>query len=298
MTAPLVFVIPVRHPGSVSRWDVVVNNLAMTLASIAAQTVPAWECVVVANRGALLPPLPARCRVEFVDLPLPRLPDRTTQTEAFYDAVRHDKGLRLYAGLRTINETSHVMVVDFDDFVSRRLAETVSAHRDCVGWTLTSGYVWAGGSWCHARSDFHRLCGTSHIIRRDALGKLDREDGTPDVDAIKRRLGSHIFIDGDLASAGTPLDILPYRGAVYRIGNPDSTSGTGALFAATTPVRDLLRHPRRSMKGLSGYRRVTPAMRAEFSLPQVSANSGIAVLPQTKAHTGSKSSSVSSTRES
>lgn len=265
MTAPLVFVIPVRHQDAVADWPNTMREMSQTLASIAAQTVAAWECILVANEGADLPDLPAGCRAIYVDLPVPDLPDRTTRLEDYYDAIRADKGMRLYAGLRDVAPDSHVMVVDYDDFVSRRLAELVVANRAAPGWNIEQGYVWSGGSWCYLKSDFHQMCGTSHIIRRDLFGVLER-GGQPDLAAIKRRVGSHIFIHHDLAAEGRPLSALPFPGALYRIGNSDSASGTGTLFHAMTPLHDF-RNPLRSGRRLLRYRRVGPALRREFSLP-------------------------------
>lgn len=268
MATSLVFVIPVRHPGSVADWPRLKGYLAATLASIAAQTSPNWECVVVANAEADLPALPPNCRVERVDMPLPVMPDRTRQLEAYYDAVRHDKGLRIHAGLKGIPEDAHVMVVDFDDFVHRGLVEFVDANRKAAGWHVSRGYVWSGGSWCFAHPAFHRLCGTSHLIRRDLLGRFVIADGGLDIPAIKRRLGSHIFIDEDLAQEGNPLVNLPFPGAVYRIGNPQSTSGNGQLTSLMTPYADLLRHPRRFVRNMLRYRRMTDTIRQDFTLPQ------------------------------
>lgn len=267
MTAPLVFIIPVRHPGSVKDWNVLQDYLRQTLASIAAQSSPGWDCVVVANTGAPLPNMPPNCCVTRVDLPLPNMPDRETQLEAYYDAVRHDKGLRIHAGLYGIADSSHVMVVDFDDFVHRRLAEFVSSHRDGPGWKISQGYVWSGGSWCFAKSRFHLMCGTSHIIRRDLLGSFVTADGHPDIATIKRRLGSHIFIHHDLAAQGHPLRDLPFAGAVYRVGNPQSTSGSGQLARLMTPPRDLLAHPLRFAHNMLRYRPVNSRLRQDFTLP-------------------------------
>lgn len=266
MTAPLVFIIPVRHQDSVADWPVLKRYMAQTLASISAQTAPCWECVIVANTGADLPDLPAGCRVQFVDLPLPDLPDRTTHLEDYYDAIRADKGLRIYTGLQDVMPDSHVMVVDFDDFVSCRLAELVSTNRNAPGWNLEKGYVWSGGRWCYLQPNFHGLCGTSHIIRRDLYGVFERA-GEPDMAAIKRRLGSHIFIHHDLVAEGRPLSNLPFPGAVYRIGNAQSTSGSGTLFAEMTPPRRFLKHPLSNGRRLLRYRRAGTALRNEFSLP-------------------------------
>ena len=285
MTARLVFVIPVRHHHSVADWTVVQRNLAATLQSVSAQTTTNWECIVVANTGALLPTMPAGCTVCRVDLPLPQMPDRTRDLEAYYDAVRHDKGLRLYHGVRDISPDHHVMVVDFDDFVSCRLARMVAASPDAPGWSVNRGYVWSGGNLLYLHRDFHRLCGTSHIVRRDLYGTLER-DGRPDMSAIKRWLGSHIFIHDDLARAGTPLMPLPFPGAVYRIGNPISTSGTGRLLAAMIPPRSILTQPHRALSRLRHFRRVTDVIRREFSLPAAPAENRVVVgthWPGTKA---------------
>lgn len=267
MSAPLVFIIPVRHHGSVQNWSLLKNYITHTLASISAQTVPHWECIVVANEGADLPALPPRCRLVSVDLPVPDLPDRHKHLEAYYDAIRLDKGLRIYAGLRDIEGDSHVMVVDFDDFVSRRLAELVFSNREVSGWNFGSGYVWSGGEWCYLHTSFSEMCGTSHIIRRDLFGILEC-DNQPNIDAIKRRLGSHIFIHHDLAADGLPLEALPFPGAVYRIGNSQSTSGTGSLFDAMTPARLFLTRPRQTLRKLLFYRQVSKNLRKEFSLPE------------------------------
>ncbi|MCE4557823.1 hypothetical protein [Pelomonas cellulosilytica] len=239
--------------------------LGQTLASIAAQTVSGWECIVVANRGADLPDLPKGCRAEFVDLPLPALPDRTTMLDEYYDGVRADKGQRIYAGVRAVASDSHVMVVDFDDFVSCRLAEFVVQNRTNAGWNIEDGYLWSGGGWCYLQSRFHEMCGTSHIIRRDLLGVFE-QDGKVDMDGIKRRLGSHIFIHRDLAIAGHPLSALPFPGAIYRIGNAQSTSGNGALFRVATPPRQFFTHPFRASQYLLRYRRVGVDLRNEFSI--------------------------------
>lgn len=267
MTPSLVFIIPVRHPASVADWSLLQRYLRQTLASITAQTSSDWECVVVANAEALLPDMPPNCRIIRVGLPLPEMPDRKAQLEAYYDTVRHDKGLRIHAGLDGVSESSHVMVVDFDDFVHRRLAEFVGENRSRTGWNISQGYVWSGGSWCSAKSSFHLMCGTSHIIRRDLLGSFVTADGHHDITAIKRRLGSHIFIHKDLAAQGHPLDELPFAGAVYRVGNPQSTSGSGQLIGLMTPPRDLLAHPRRFARNMLRYRFVTRNLRQDFTLP-------------------------------
>lgn len=267
MSAPLVFIIPVRHQKSISDWQAIKGYIAQTLASISAQTVPDWECVIVANEGTDLPTLPSKCRAMYVSLPLPNLPNRTDNLTAYYDTIREDKGQRIYYGMQEVSHDSHIMVVDFDDFVSCRLAELVINNQAVPGWNIEDGYVWSGGKWCYLQDNFHEVCGTSHIIRRDLYGVLE-QDGLLDIEAIKRRLGSHKFIHHDLAIEGHQLEVLPFPGAVYRIGNSQSTSGAGALFSTLTPMRDFIWHPIKTGRRLWRYQRMQEEVYNEFTIPK------------------------------
>lgn len=264
----LIFAIPVRHPASVPDWGIVKRDLAQTLASIAAQEPGGeWECRIVANRGADLPPLPAGCHVRHVDLPLPVLPDRTRDRQAYFDAIRHDKGLRLYAAVGDVDPRDHVMFVDFDDLVSRRLARLVAAHPEAPGWYFDWGYIFSGrGRLCYLKRRFNHTCGTSHVLRRDLIGPFETPAGEPDMAMIKRHLGSHLFVQKDLVAAGAPLAPLPFPGAFYRIGNPQSTSGTGGLVRALTPPPAFLRHPWGMTRRAMNYRLIDARLREEFTL--------------------------------
>ena len=51
------------------------------------------------------------------------------------------------------------MVVDDDDFVSRRIAGFVREHADADGWTLRKGYLWTeGGAHLYEHDDFSGIC--------------------------------------------------------------------------------------------------------------------------------------------
>jgi len=266
VAADLVFIVPVRHQLSVRDWESARRNLAETLASISQQTTRNWECVVVANRGADLPPMPPGCVARFVDFPLNALPDRERDREAFYEAVRLDKGLRVFEAFKDLAPDQYVMIVDFDDFVSRRIAAHVAGRDSRSGWLVERGYVHSGSSYCFERDGFHRLCGTSLIIRADKIGTLRTADGAIDEREVRRRLGSHILFKDELQASAEPLAPLPFPGAVYRVGNPDSTSGARALFKAMTPLGMARREPGRFLAGLLKYRRVTRELAEEFAL--------------------------------
>lgn len=265
--ALLTFIIPVRHHRSVGNWQIARAYLAQTLASIAAQTSGLWNCIVVANHGTDLPDMPRKCHAVRVDLPLTQMPDRNDDLEGYYDAIRQDKGLRLLAGLKHVDPASHVMVVDYDDFVHRDLAKFVADRRQSAGWRIGRGLVWSGGRIFFAMRNFHRLCGTSHIIRRDLLGTFINHAGQVDMARVKRRLGSHIFIDDDVAAEGHPLEELPFAGAVYRVGNVQSASGSGELISYMTPARDIWRRPKFFLRNLISYRYLDDQTRSRFTLP-------------------------------
>ena len=267
--APLLyFIIPVRHHATIKDWAPIKQNLVETLASISAQTAPNWECRLIASHGSALPDLPDRCVARFIDMPPPQLPDMKKDREGFIDVVRHDRGLRILEGIRDLPPDAYVMPVDYDDFVSRHLVEFVVKNQGPAGWYFKHGYLHAGGAWTYLTRKMFRICGTSHIIRRDVLGSFHQADGTVDIAAVKRRLGSHIFNLPDLAGTEHALSQLPFPGAVYRISNPQSAIGNPrGLFRTITPPRRLLKQPRIYLPQLWGYRPMTAKIRREFTLP-------------------------------
>lgn len=261
----LVFVIPVRHQGSVSNWSMVHRNLSETAQSIANQDDPNWRCVVIANEGADLPRLPSGFEARYVDFPLPELPERADHEEAFYDAVRLDKGRRILQGITDANNHDYVMVVDYDDWVSARLASWVQAHLGDPGWYFRKGYVHDGSQYILLHRDFSELCGTSHVVRKDLLGISEPWIETSDT-VIKRNLGSHIFLRHDLAGTRSALAELPFPGAVYRVDYGSSNSGSGGVLQTYVPKWKLRRQPFEFVSNALGLRIMTRKIRSEFKL--------------------------------
>lgn len=257
----LVFVVPVRHPGTVPDWAAVQARLHETARSIAAQDSRAWRAVVVAQAGAALPSLPAGFEVRRVDVAPPEVAPDATQQER-YEAVRADKGRRVLAALPGTAGGDHVMTVDYDDWVSRRLAGTVEGH-DGPGFYLGRGWRYDGGRFLSPVEAFHRVCGSSLIVRRSLLDVPD-DVGQAGEGAVRRHLGSHRFLPGDLQERGTPLALLPYRGAVYRVGVAGSVTGAWGTAQWLSPRQ--LRHPRAYARRLAALRPVRPAHRREFGL--------------------------------
>ncbi len=116
-----------------------------------------------------MPVLPDNFELKQVDFPPnPMFEQGDNDLEAFRDACRLDKGRRVLAGILEADKTGYVMVVDDDDFVSRRLTGFVAGYPGENGWYVQNGYIWGdGGRLIYEYTDFSKFCGTSHIIRAD-----------------------------------------------------------------------------------------------------------------------------------
>jgi hypothetical protein len=260
----LTFIVPVRHHASVADWPAVVAVLAVTLRSIAAQTAPNWRAVVVANTETELPALPAGVEAARVDLPYRQLPDQRVDLEAFYEGIRDDKGRRILAGIKHSRPRGHVMVVDYDDLVSNRLAALVASDPQAPGWFFDTGYLFSGSSLIYRYPrEFYEKCGTSHVVRADLFGLPDDLAGATTT-VIRRNLGSHKFIKKDLEAAGSPLAPLPMPGAIYRIGHSGSNSQSSPLLRHLFSPRDAVRHPRRTLRNAAGLRLMGHSIKREF----------------------------------
>ena len=262
----LTFVIPLRHPANSPDWSALKRRLSQTLRSIAAQDHERWRAIVVANRGADLPALPDRCVVREVAFPPNALFERgESELEKFRDACREDKGRRVLAGVEAAGARGHLMVVDDDDLVSRRLAGFVAEHAGENGWYVENGYLWGdGGRLLYEYADFSSFCGTSHIVRADLYGVSVSDGVPPDEARVRRLFGSHIYLREHLAACGRPLAPLPFAGAVYRIGHAGAHSRSRGLLREVFLRREVLRRPLEGIRRLSRLRVLTPALRREF----------------------------------
>lgn len=223
------FLVPVRHPATVRDWGAVKAVMALTFRSIAAQDHPDWACIIAADEAADLPdpPAPAAGRFHVVRTALPPavIPRKGWRNRTpFYHAIRADKAARLRAAYLAAGPEGHVMVTDFDDLVSRRLAGLAAAAPEASGWYFDQGLLWAGGGWVmdYPRR-FHRYCGSSHILHQRHLAPIRQGRDAGD-DLALHFLGSHVVAHDRLAAEGDPLAPLPFCGAVYRIGHGGATS--------------------------------------------------------------------------
>ncbi len=266
-TPAVTFIIPVRHPDNAKDWGALTKRLLQTALSIAAQTNKAWSCIVVANEGAELPPLPAGfsvVRVGFAPNPLHDL--GAADREAVYEAFRIDKGRRVLAGMLEAGSPGYFMIVDDDDFVSRDIVDFVAKNSGANGWSVTRGYVWSeGGRLVFLHSNFASLCGTSHIVRAD-LYRLPSSFEAADEDDIKNMLGSHIQIEETLRLRGTALAPLPFPGAVYRVGHAEAHSKSAGMLRTYLLNRATLSSPRKALRRLRAFRVLGAGLAAQFGM--------------------------------
>lgn len=263
MTPILTFIIPVRHPQNAKDWGKLKKNLTQTMRSIAAQTHPGWRGIVVANHGSDLPSLPQGFEAKFVDfLPNPNY-ERADDIEAYYEAVRLDKGRRILSGLYSVQGSGHVMVVDDDDLIHRDLVAFSALHPRDNGWSIKNGYLWDEGYILYMYDDFSRLCGTSHIVRKDLFNLPQNIEDVSD-NFISRMIGSHIFIEEELKKSGTPLAHLPFIGAIYRVGHSGAHSRSQGIMPKYFFGPEAPRNPLRLLWRLRKLRFLSPKIRKIF----------------------------------
>ncbi|WP_062018167.1 hypothetical protein [Aureimonas sp. AU4] len=270
----ITFVIPVRHPENARDWPALKTRLQQTARSIAAQNAPCWRGVVVANRGSDMPGLPDGFEVVLVDLPPnPEYELIEANREAASEAVRKDKGRRILAGMLHGTRPHFFMVVDDDDFVSRRIAGFVREHADADGWTLRKGYLWTeGGAHLYEHDDFSGICGSSHIVRADHF-RLPTSVEAADEEFVRSMLGSHIKIEGILRDRGVELRELPFRGAIYRVGYNGQHSKSRSVFRNFVLNRKIIEAPFEWFRQLTRLRRISRALSEEFGV--AAAGSGV-----------------------
>ena len=236
----LAFLVPIKSPQVATSWSDVCRLFERCVRSLCRQTSPEFRVLVVCNQVPQIGFSHPHIRYLTVDFPVP---------QRDYDSKIVDKERKLIAGLIELREMqpSHVMQVDADDCVSRRLAEHVERNRDKHGWFFETGYEYEDGSKkiLYRRKRFYGICGTSNVIAHRLFTLPDKLPPYEKILEYDRFVGGHAVARPDLAERGTPLEQLPFPGAVYvrdRIG--ESVSLQEKLGAK------LHRHPREAFRRL------------------------------------------------
>jgi hypothetical protein len=156
-----------------------------------------------------------------VDFPIPQ--DR--------EGMMLDKTDKVKRGLMAVRQHGggYVMVVDADDRVHRDVAAWANDHPSTNGWYVDTGYIHpAGTSILYRWPEFHRICGTSLVIRWE-------EEDLPRTMGEETQMFRDIILDGHdtaartLSEQGRPLTALPFPGACYITDTADNWSGASWL---------------------------------------------------------------------
>jgi hypothetical protein len=189
-----------------------------------------------------------------VDFPVPDITSGTAMD--IVSRKRTDKGRKLLRGLVAAQEfnPTHTMLLDADDLVSKRLAEFVHQHPQANGWFFNRGYRYTQGSYLIYKksNDFHTMCGSCNIIRNDL-------NNIPENPEYNRGYGyykfyiDHAKVVKVLGEAGTPLEPMPFLGAVYIV-----QTGENIYFDSSRLYQGIGRY--------INYRLVTRSLKEEFRL--------------------------------
>lgn len=256
----LTFVTSLRAKALAKDWNHIVWLLEQSLKSIVNQTSRNWRAYVVCHD---VPEMAERSdpRIRWLTTDIP-LPERTFEDMTTDKAIKCTQGIE--AALK--DGARHVMLIDADDLVHRGLAATVADNAECAGWYFPLGYYYHYGSMrMRPQTNFHRFCGSSHIVRGDLISFA------PDPALRGARMASiltvgHPHVREHFASAGISLSPLTYAGAVY-IQHGDSAVAIQNERYTPPTVRARLGAGRHLLLRWVRSSWMTVALRLQFSIP-------------------------------
>jgi hypothetical protein len=229
----LVFIVPVQSPQVARSWEKVCLLFERTARSLCQQTSPHFKVVVVCHEKPKIAydhPNLIYLKVNFA------APAPDDYSGKMRDRMR--KHLTAVSYAQQFHPT-HIMRVDADDLVSRRLAEFVQQFPESNGWFINQGYVhYQGAKTVYLqRRNFHKLCGTSNIVR-NLLHPFPSDVMAADLNFKEYPL-RHSEIAEQMRLKGTPLRPLPFTGAIYTYAHGQNISTerdnrSGYLLSLTT----------------------------------------------------------------
>ena len=258
----LVFIIPIKSPKVATSWSGVCKLFERTLRSICNQTSSNFRVVVVCNE---IPQIKfSHPNVEYlkVDFPVPK---------PTYGAKGDDKAKKIAAGLISVRDLqpTYIMPVDPDDCISNKIASFVEQYPNSNGWYVDSGYEYDDGSNKIAikKSGFNKICGSCNIINYQLFYVPDTLLPYEQI-IFDRFTNGHPAAKGDLAARGTPIEALPFAGAVFVRDKVGESISMQEPFLAK-----FKRNPKETVRGLKkvllspiNNRKLTKEICQEFGL--------------------------------
>lgn len=259
----LVFIIPIKSPKVATSWNELCRLFERCLRSVCNQTSSNFQVIVVCNDIPQIEFSHPNVKYLEVDFPVP---------QPNYDAKMDDRAKKVVAGLLAAKEfqPTHVMLVDADDCINKQIASLVKEHPDSNGWFVDRGYEYLDGSEKISirRKDFYKMCGTCNIINYKLFTFPSELLSYDQISGYDRFLTGHAFAKGDLEAKDTPIEPLPFPGAIYI---RDSIGESVTLQESF--LKRFKRNPKEPFRGLKrailsplNQRKLTDSIREEFGL--------------------------------
>ncbi len=191
----------------------------------------------------------SRLEIINVDFPVPPQDAKLTMT---------DKWRKLAAGMVRAGKLKpdFVMIMDADDLVSNRIGAWAKEHPNSNGGVIRRGYVYCPGSrWIERKDDYN--CGTNAIVSARLI-QFPSDTSEESFQACSVLRWGHMTIESELAKAGTPLEVLPFRAGIYTIAHGDNHAVQWADYGPRgyyVNLKSLIRHPLRMRPCTAGVRR-------------------------------------------
>ncbi|WP_435625415.1 glycosyltransferase family A protein [Flagellimonas sp.] len=259
----LTFVVPVKSKIATLDWDKFSPLFERTLKSICNQTDTNFKVVVVCHEIPEISYTHENVYYIHPDFEPPSKEDISPRE--FLTNKRIDKGDKIKFGVAYASKNfdpDYVMLVDSDDFVSRKIAEFVNnSGNELPGWYLGKGYL--SYSWKNilvvVRKKYNYLCGSSIIVKPNLVeyffdkGKID------------------LYFDHRLTTLGSNIKLkkFPFYAGIYNMGNGEN------IYMSSQNVKRFNDHKnwislqsiRRLYSKFRNYsfRFITPALRKEFN---------------------------------
>ncbi|MFD1342479.1 glycosyltransferase family A protein [Litorisediminicola beolgyonensis] len=220
-TPEVVFVIPLISKARAHDWARVCRTLADTLASLRAQTSPAWRALVCCQDRPE--------GIAFDDtvsfLPFERPDEVSPETVTKFD--NHAKKTQMILHLaKTHGGDGYLFQLDADDMLHPELVAHMVGDNNGAGYLIPKGYMMHAETRALAylgpkrlrypfANRFDRECGSSSAIR------FDFRDGDACLEPIRKR-GKHKEIADHMAAYGFEMTEVPFPAALYVIGHGEN----------------------------------------------------------------------------
>ncbi|MBD2359863.1 glycosyltransferase family 2 protein [Anabaena minutissima FACHB-250] len=254
----LVFVIPLKSQYISQSWARVCKLFERTIKSTCNQTTDEFRVIVVCNE---------KPNIEFTHKNIIYIERDFVLPSLDWQGKNIDRTRKLITGLTYARDlkASHIMCVDADDCISKHLAKFVNSYPEANGWVIQKGYSYTEGNKIirFMRKGFDQYCGTSNIVRYDLYDVPEILDEITEAKYVESIFNyyRHREITKTLAKKGTPLEPLPFAGAIYTKNGQNNYLQVEDRNKKINIKSRLMR-----IKALLDYRWITKSIRGEFKL--------------------------------